>query len=167
MPRPELNDPNAAENTTTVTLSVRDVRDAARLFRLISDPAVLHGGMPEHFPPAGPAADHETLVSRARIVFNARRLREHYFDGDIFGEPAWDILLLLFVADQSSGRLTASRLAEQIGTPLTTTARWLNDLEMKGLVARSDHPTDRRTIFIRLEDKARAALGAYLNLIPT
>lgn len=166
MPRPKPVDPDEAAVSKTVTLSEKDLRDAARLFRLISDPKLLASGLPDLFPPAGEGADQETLIARARIMFNARRLRERYFDREIFGEPAWDILLLLYIADQSSGRLTTSRLAEQIEAPLTTATRWLNHLETKGLISRQGHPTDRRIIFIKLLDKGRTALEGFLSSIP-
>lgn len=168
MGRPETNDPDETQGTKTVTLTERDVRDAARLFRLISDPTLLASGLSELFPSpaqAGSGIDRETLISRARIVFNGRRLRERHFDRQLFGEPAWDILLLLYIAEQSSARLTSTRLAELIETPLTTVGRWLNHLEMDRLIERQPHPTDRRTVFIKLLEKGRAALDSYLGSI--
>jgi hypothetical protein len=37
--------------------------------------------------------------------------------GSAFGEPAWDMLLALYVSEQSAGRLTMSRLAELVEAP--------------------------------------------------
>lgn len=169
MPHPRTNGPGGTGVTKTVTLSEKDLRAAARLFRLLADPTLLASGMPELFPATGSpgaSADRETLVSRARIVFNSRRLRERYFDSQLFGEPAWDILLLLYISEQSSARMTATSLVELVHTPPTTVARWLNHLEMAELIERQDHPTDRRTVFIKLREKGRAALDSYLGSIP-
>ena len=169
MPHPKTNGPRGTEVSKTVTLSESDLKAAARLFRLLADPTLLADEMPELFPAAekaGNRADRETLVSRARIVFNSRRLRERYFDSQLFGEPAWDILLLLYIADQSSERLTATRLGELIHVPPTSVARWLNHLEAAQFIERQAHPTDRRIIFLKLLEKGRAQLDSYLGSIP-
>jgi DNA-binding MarR family transcriptional regulator len=170
MPKPERSDSSEADVAKTVTLTEKDIRDAARLFRLLANPAVLPNALPGVFPPAvksGIAAiDRQSLVSRARIVLNSRRIRQQYFDRDLFGEPAWEILLALFIVEESEARLSMGRLAEWIEAPLSTVWRWVKTLEEGGLIERTDHPTDRRTVFIRLREKGRKALDAYLGLLP-
>lgn len=170
MPDSEPPPSGEVDTTKTVTLTEKDVRDAARLFRLISD------GTPwaslvlsEHEIPRRSSAEpspRDELISRARAVLHARRLRARHFNRVMFAEPAWDILLLLYLADTSEGRQTAGQLAELVETPLTTVLRWVGYLEKEYLVERKDHPTDRRIVFIRLTDKGRNALDAYLDEIP-
>lgn len=165
MPKVDEGD-SRAEISKTVTLTERDARDAARLIRLLADPAMVANLLPDLLPiPAG-TKDRDTLLSRARIVLSARRLRERFFNKDMFGEPAWDILLMLYASEQTSGRLTMSRLAEWVDAPLTTVLRWVKTLEEEGLVERQPHPTDRRTTFIVLLEKGRTALDSYLGMIP-
>ena len=158
------------EVAKTVSLTKKDIRDAARLFRLLADPAVVGNGLPDWLSTTTPSTTaspgREALISRARIVLNARRLRERHFKRAIFGEPAWEILLFLYIAEQSEGRLTTSRLAEWIATPLTTVLRWIDYLEREQLVARQPHPTDRRIVFIKLTEKGRTAMDSYLGAIP-
>jgi DNA-binding MarR family transcriptional regulator len=166
MPNSEANDPRAMEIAKTVTLTEKDIKDAARLFRLLTDPVLVASALPDFSFAAPGTTEREILISRARIVLNARRLRERHFNRVMFGEPAWDILLMLYASDQSPGRLTLSRLAEWIETPLTTVVRWVNFLEEEHLVERQAHPTDRRTVFIKLRETGRAALDAYLGTIP-
>lgn len=166
MPVSETNGLGEPEIAKTVTLTEQDVKDAVRLFRLLADPSIAASGLPDFFSSKPGMADRETLVSRARIVLHARRLRERFFHRIMFGEPAWDILLMLYVSEQSSGRLTMGRLAEWVDTPLTTVVRWVKFLEEEGFVARQPHPTDRRTVFIRLRQKGRAALDSYLGSVP-
>lgn len=166
MPKSEATDPGGQETAKTVTLSEKDIRDAARLFRLLADPALVPNGLTEFMAAAPATGDREVLASRARIVLNARRRREQFFNPIIFGEPAWDILLMLYASEQSSGRLTMSRLAEWVETPLTTVVRWVKFLEEEGLVRRQPHPTDRRTVFIELLEKGRGALDSYLGMLP-
>lgn len=165
MPKPEVKN-DGTEISKTVTLTERDLRDAARLFRLLADPAVVANYLSDHFSAPAGTKDRDTLISRARIVLGSRKLRERYFNSNMFGEPAWDILLMLYASEQSSGRLTMTRLAEWVDAPLTTVARWVKFLEEEQLVERQPHPTDRRTVFITLLAKGRTALDSYLGMIP-
>ena len=100
---------------------------------------------------------------RARIILHSRRVRERYFKRAMFGEPAWDILLVLYIADLSGTRQTIGKLAEWIETPLTTAVRWIGYLEKERLVERQPHPTDKRTVYIQLLPKGRQAMGEYLS----
>lgn len=165
MPKPEQKD-NETEISKTVTLTERDLRDAARLFRLLADPALVANILPDALAAPAGTKDRDTLISRARIVLSARRLRERFFNRVMFGEPAWDILLMLYASEQSPGRLTLSRLAEWVDVPLTTVIRWVKTLEEEQLVERQAHPTDRRTVFIVLLEKGKKALDSYLGMIP-
>lgn len=170
MPDPEPSDPSEPEIAKTVTLTEKDARDAARLFRLLAGSTAMGQVFPSFFPRAvtaeNAAPDRQSLISRARIVLGARRIRERYFHRDLFGEPAWEILLALYIAEEAGARFTISTLAEWIGAPLSTVVRWVKTLEEDSLVGRVDHPTDRRTVFIRLLDKGRKGLDAYLGAIP-
>ncbi|HEY0628413.1 MAG TPA: MarR family transcriptional regulator [Sphingomicrobium sp.] len=169
MPKPELPDLKSADVNKTVTLTEKDMQDAARLFRLLVDPAFLGNGETEaDAPSAEPGMDASQrlpLTAKARDELSRRRARKRYFHRDIFGEPAWEILLALYVTDESGARLTISKLAEWIGVPLTTVVRWVKALEEELLVERVEHPTDRRIVFIRLLDQGRTALDSYLGAI--
>lgn len=170
MPDPEPPNLGESDVAKTVTLTEKDMKDAARLFKLLVDPTMLGNGFSGPYPAqdkqaAGSTEDRETLTSRARSLLNSRRVRKQYFQSDIFGEPAWEILLALYVTQESGARLTMTKLAEWIEAPLTTVARWVKALEEQSLVQRVEHPTDRRTIFIRLHEAGRSALDAYLASI--
>ena len=80
----------------------------------------------------------------------------------MFGEPAWEILLLLYVS-QGSARFTASRLAQVAGYSKATAIRWMDYLEKERLIQRRPHPTDQRSIFVELTDKGTASLEMYLT----
>lgn len=164
MPKSEQENSSEEEASKTVSLTDRDLKDAARLLRLLADPASPPTGQLDPSPRR--PQDRETLIAKARMVLDCRRQREHFFNRNMFGEPAWDILLMLYVAEPSSGRLTMSRLAEWVGAPPTTVARWVKFLEEERLVERKPHPTDRRTVFISLLQKGRAALDSYLEMLP-
>lgn len=80
----------------------------------------------------------------------------------MFGEPGWDILLILYTEEDES-RPTISRLATAAGSPMTTGLRWLDHLESQQWICRRPHPTDGRVDFVELTDKARNALDSYFS----
>lgn len=159
-----------ADTTKTVSLTEKDVRDAARLFRLISDGTpwanLLFSDKEVARRASAEPISRDELIARANAVLQTRRLRAQHFNRGMFAEPAWDILLLLYLADSSEGRQTIGHLAELVDTPLTTVLRWVGYLEKEHLAERKHHPTDRRIVFIKLTDKGRTALDAFLREMP-
>lgn len=76
-------------------------------------------------------------VEEARRVFRLRRMRDQAFGPDLFGEPAWDLLLDLYIA--TSEPRPASVIAASIAASIAADdVRWLNLLEEQGLVERVD-----------------------------
>jgi DNA-binding MarR family transcriptional regulator len=89
------------------------------------------------------------------------------FSAGMFGEPAWELLLNLYVMDIDGPRLTIGALIETAECPQTTALRWLHYLQDQGLIVKQEHPGDARTAFVRLTDKARLALDQYLSKTST
>jgi DNA-binding MarR family transcriptional regulator len=85
------------------------------------------------------------------------------FGQSMFGEAAWDMLLALYILDISGQRQTVGSLLHFSGTPMSTAKRWLDYLSAHDLVRREAHPTDRRTAFIGLSDRARERLDLYFS----
>lgn len=104
----------------------------------------------------------DRLAHLARAILAERQRRASCFDEGLFGEPAWDILLALYAAEQEAGRQTIGQLIRWVQVPATTALRWIAFLEKKSLVTRTPHPTDLRMVFVELSDKARAQLTNYL-----
>lgn len=107
--------------------------------------------------------DAERLKTLARNILRARRMRARHLPKAMFGEPAWEMLLALYVADRSESRLTISRLTKESSAPATTSLRWLVFLERCKLVQRRDNPLDKRAVFIELTDLGRTAIEGYLT----
>ena len=103
------------------------------------------------------------LCESARQIRYARDRRAESFDQNIFGEPAWDILLALYTIDGDRRRLNTRELCELAGVALTTALRWLDSLEEQGMVERAPNPFDQRMVYIELADKGRAAMDSYLS----
>jgi|KBSMisStandDraft_5_1062788.scaffolds.fasta_scaffold1562098_1 DNA-binding MarR family transcriptional regulator len=89
----------------------------------------------------------------ARSILRARSKRADLFDPRLFSDPAWDILLELFVAEADHRRLQVSAIGLAAGIPLTTTLRWLNSLSERGLIERTPDVTDARRFFIQLSEE--------------
>jgi DNA-binding MarR family transcriptional regulator len=148
----------------TVRLTGQDVRAAERLLHLISSG---DEGSKEPVPtldePAMTLLPPAQLLDRARATIARRRSRNGYFNPAMFGEPAWDMLLSLYVSDSCGERPTTVKLAGLVDAPLSSAIRWLSYLEKERLIERIAHPTDRRIAFLKLTQKARQALESYLT----
>ncbi len=149
----------------TIKLSRRDLSAARRLMRLLAGAEREAADELMLAPPPGRAATTEraSLVARAREEFHERRRRGAVFGQSMFGEPAWDMLLTLYILDISGQRQTIGALLNFSGTPSTTAKRWLDYLVAHDLVRREEHPTDRRTAFVALSAKARDKLDLYYS----
>jgi DNA-binding MarR family transcriptional regulator len=95
-------------------------------------------------------------------IIRARRARVPAFNKSMFGEPAWDMLLELYINKDIGARHSVGRLCELSGEPPTTALRWLDYLEKEKLVGREPNPTDRRTEFVEMTEKGRSAMAEYL-----
>lgn len=98
---------------------------------------------------------------KARNLVRKRRQREVLFGHDLFSDPAWDMLLELFISHTMQQRLAVSELAAAAAVPPTTALRWISQLEERELVLRRPDPADARRVFIELTAKACAAVHSY------
>jgi DNA-binding MarR family transcriptional regulator len=104
------------------------------------------------------------LVELARQIYQARRERRLLTDWqDLFGEPAWDMLLDLYIAEHDGLRVTASNACAAADVPNSTALRWLHTLEQRGMIALDEDPADRRRSFVRLKPETMAQLNRYLR----
>lgn len=115
--------------------------------------------------PAEPIAFHSREMAEMRQLvkglIDERRARGHYFRSELFADPAWDILLVVFLAETQQQRITVSTVCDQAAVPATTAQRWITSLTDEGLLKRQDDPTDRRRKFIELSPGASAAMRSY------
>jgi len=122
----------------------------------------------EHLSNSGDSApseiDDETILSRlVKEILRSRRRREKVFGGELFGEPAWDILLELYAAEWTRQRLSIHGACCVSAVPDTTALRWIVRLEKEGWVERTDDPLDGRRKWLALTDRASAAMRDYLK----
>lgn len=100
---------------------------------------------------------------RARAEIQARAARAQFFKASLFSDPAWDILLELFAAQQEGRRVSISAAGLTADIPLTTALRWIAALEREELVERAGDPTDARRTFLKLTGKGLRAMTLYFQ----
>ena len=98
-------------------------------------------------------------------VRKARGLRLRFLDPQLFGEPAWDMLLDLYRAEIAQQRIAIGSVCIASGVPMTTALRWLRAMEAKGLVQRRPSPNDLRRTYVELTPEAIAAMDALFEAI--
>lgn len=107
-------------------------------------------------PPLFPArGSRETCLETARRLYDNRRRRSAIFGNhELFGEPAWDILLDLYIAHAGGEQVSVSSACIGAAVPSTTALRWLGILQDAGLVLRDHDAHDLRRILVRLSPDA-------------
>ncbi len=101
----------------------------------------------------------------AERLIAERRARRAYFAPDLFHEPAWDMLLALFLANEEGRIMHVKALVASSDAPVTTSQRWIDHLHKLRLIDRVGDPDDRRRIEISLSDTGLTAIQRYLDAI--
>ena len=89
-----------------------------------------------------------------------RKLRGEYLYRAMFGEPAYDMLLGLYIAESDERPITAARLANIAGVAQSSAARWIEYLVAKDLIERERHPAHKRASILKLSPRGREALDS-------
>ena len=80
------------------------------------------------------------LVKR---IMELRKLRSSFFDGHLFADPAWDMILDLTVARAEYRQISVTSLCIASGVPPTTALRWINAMVEEGIFRRSNDDCDK------------------------
>ncbi|MES2442740.1 MAG: winged helix DNA-binding protein [Pseudomonadota bacterium] len=97
-----------------------------------------------------------------RATIRSRRLRAQFFAGELFADPAWDMLLDLFAAELERRQVSVSSLCIAAAVPPTTALRWIGTLHDAGLFERHADPSDRRRAYIALSAKGLDGMRNYV-----
>lgn len=111
-----------------------------------------------------PAIAEEPGTALLRQLIRARRLRERFFEAEMFADPAWDMLLDLMLARMEGRAVAVSSLCIAAAVPPTTALRWIKRLTDEGLFVRTADPLDGRRVFIDLSEPAAISMMRYLRL---
>lgn len=103
------------------------------------------------------------LLALARMIYRARRGRAEVFAAELFADPAWDILLDLFIAELCGKHVSTTRLCLAAAVPATTAHRYVAHLESMGLVTRASCETDGRVQLRSMTPKGFRLMREYLE----
>lgn len=96
-----------------------------------------------------------------RALIARRQARAKFFEGELFADPAWDMMLDLTAADGENQRVSVTSLCIAAMVPATTALRWIKQLVDCGVFQRVADPNDKRRAFIGLSDQSRQAMARY------
>ena len=111
---------------------------------------------------ANPNAVHPSVL---KAIIKARRNRQKFFEGDLFSDPSWDILLELTAAHIENRQESVTSVAIAASVPASTAIRKIRELADRGLVRRWTDPNDARRIFVALTDDATRRMLAMLGSV--
>lgn len=113
-----------------------------------------------------PQRSDRRYLTLARQAYNLRRKRAAIFGNpELFGEPAWDILLDLYIAHGESKPVSVSSACIGSAAPPTTGLRWLGVLADHGFVVRENDPEDHRRVLVRLTRSGVTAMERFFDAI--
>lgn len=121
-------------------------------------------------PSAAPLPAAPELLShqeRAEALYTQRRTRSACFGSatGLFQEPAWDMLLHLFIQQERGERVPISNLSLASCVPQTTALRWIKVLEKEGLICSWPSKSDARVRYIGLTPETHARMIHYLDRV--
>ncbi len=145
-----------------VTLLQQLSEEAARIASVLASLSVEDGGEQGRDEAAEALGVDPVFV---RSIIRARRMREQFFKGELFADPAFDMLLDLYAARLEGSRVAVSSLCIAAAVPATTALRWIKALTDKGLFVRQADPQDGRRVYIGLSDETARAMGRYLEAV--
>jgi hypothetical protein len=103
------------------------------------------------------------LATIATSIYRARRRRESLFDTALFGEPAWDMLLDLFINGVRGVRVSTTSLCLAASVPQTTGLRWIDQLVEHGLARRYTPPDDGRLKLVEITTEGFRRMRRYVS----
>lgn len=108
--------------------------------------------------------DDSIKLSRiAKREYVQRIQRSKYFEGDLFADPAWDMLLDLYISKVSGIRISITSLCIASHVPPTTALRWIGVLEEFELLRKIRDSADQRRVWVELTDLGSEKMEGYLR----
>ena len=102
-----------------------------------------------------------SLRAVAERLYSDRRKRDEHFPPGLFGEPAWDLLLALYVEHEDGRELSLAEAYRAAGTDAEAGLKVIRKLESEGLATRIGPEGGT----VRLTEQAVERLRDYLARI--
>lgn len=84
--------------------------------------------------------------------------RRRFFGETLFGDPAWEILTELYLAEADGRDQPAASLALASSVPESTAFRWIDALAEQGWVVLFRDRTGPERLLVRLSDEGRRSM---------
>lgn len=111
-----------------------------------------------------PAGRKTTPLLQARLHYQSRRDRDKLFGkSGLFGEPAWDMLVVLFIAAEEGRQMNVLSLCFAITLQATSALRWISILETNGLIERINDGIDPRRAVVSLTPNAKQSIISHFE----
>ncbi|HWT42154.1 MAG TPA: JAB domain-containing protein [Sphingopyxis sp.] len=112
--------------------------------------------------PQPPGDTNDRILGNAKATLRRKILRRQLLGAaDLFGEPAWDMLLDLFVHECEGKQLSMSSLCVAAAIPESSAMRLAQRLCDAGLLCRVPDPGDGRRSFMKIAPDTAHRLRAY------
>lgn len=105
----------------------------------------------------------QTTADVVKSVIKSRTSRQQIFGTDIFRDPAWDMLLDLYVNRAEARETSVSSLCIAAGVPATTGLRYIAEMETLGFLGRRKDKRDARRVLIDADPLAMAGVERTIS----
>lgn len=105
----------------------------------------------------------EATLKVAYWIKRSRAARDMHIPSSLFGEPAWNMLIELFISSRRGETSVAKSICFASGAPYSTAWRWLRQLECEGLVQTGGDLTDHRRKLVSLTEQGNRSVTACLE----
>ena len=114
----------------------------------------------------------QSLTAVAENLYRFRRRRDALmtaqFGTDIFADPAWDIILDLYIHNSKHQDVCVTSACAAAMVPITTALRYITVLSDRGMIERSKNQKDGRSYLLRLSPEAIHIVETLLtDIAPT
>ncbi|MCK8456679.1 MarR family winged helix-turn-helix transcriptional regulator [Sphingomonas faeni] len=103
------------------------------------------------------------LLARARQARRLRATMSAFLPHDLLVDPAWDMMIDLFIAVGTGERLHVKDLILMSGESAASAMRRIDRLQQAALLIRHPDPVDHRRVHIGITAKGQAAMAAMLD----
>lgn len=140
----------ADRGTQRVRISQAERRRARTGFSLLRSP--------------DPAAASDIALENAKATLRRRMLREQLFGApELFGDPAWEMLIDIFIHECEGNPLPVSSLCVTPSIPMSSALRLCQKLCDAGIINRIPDPGDGRRSFVSLAPEIAHRIRAYFE----
>jgi DNA-binding MarR family transcriptional regulator len=153
----ELNPSFMSKDISVLSRQITELKDTLSLMQAETDSDVESGR---------PSLVHSARTGTEEvlgIMIRELAARRKFLPTELFADPAWDMLLDLYLADILSKRISVSSLCGASNVPATTALRWIGALGREGLIKRTADPYDARRYFIALSEAGLERMDGYFD----